>query len=106
MTDVEEIDARAQSQRQTSRSFERDARAFGEVHSDEDAARRFAGTCARHLSKPRSASVGRLPLFVGPIPPASRYSWSLYWIFRGDIRRSSAAFDVEPPVCSSVFKIA
>ena len=34
------------------------------------------------------------------------YSWSLYWIFAGQTPRSIAAFEVEPPHASSVFRMA
>ena len=42
------------------------------------------------------------PLGSGPL----LYSCSLYWILRGETPRMLAAFDVEPPHASSVFRIA
>src|SRR5690606_6543309 len=39
---------------------------------------------------------------MGPL----EYSWSLYWILRGDTPRMFAAFEVDPPHASSVRRIA
>src|SRR5262245_20899988 len=44
-------------------------------------------------------------VFVGPVGPLE-YSWSLYWIFRGDTPRMLAAFDVDPLHASNVRKMA
>lgn len=44
--------------------------------------------------------------FAGAVTGPALYSWSLYWILRGETPRMLAAFDVEPPHASSVRRIA